>query len=762
MNKAITDGLVLTPTPFAAGLSVWSSGDGTPGSDTYAGSGSGVLITSDQNFDGCLEIVKVATTQKLRYMGETTILPGCYLRISAKVKAISGPLPSVRIAGWAGGAGGAHVTGLLETGPEVALTSYGEVVEVSAIVGTGTRGGVDMVWNGAIYGHFGLDLTGANGGIVRIDDIQIEDITSAYLRDMMTMVDVRDYGAVGDGVTDDSAAFEAADAAAGGRIVSVPEGVYYLANHVTIDNRIKFQGTVTMPTEKRLVLAKDFDFPTYVDAFGSEELAFRKAFQALLNNADHESLDLCGRRILLSGPVDLQAAEASKTSYAMRRVITNGQLEAQSGTAWESGVATSQATYSASNDRKLTGVVNVANIEVGALVTGNGVGREVYVEDINIAQQTVTLSQPLYDAEGTQVFTFTRFRYLLDFSGFQSLTNFVLDDLELNGAGYGSGVMLARGGGIFTLRDCTINRPKDRGLTSIGSGCQGLAIDRCQFLSDEMDLPVSSRVSIGFNANHNDVKIRDTRVVRFKHFCILAGTGNLIVGNHWFHGDGEALGVRKGGIIFTSPNTKSVITGNYIDNNFIELTNEHDATPAMGVQYSFGGLTITGNIFHANDVGDWFRFIVVKPYGPDHFIHGLSVIGNTFRVLNGNIERVEMVDTTFADLDYGRMRNILFVGNTYNSVDNEAVNPALVEHTQTTASTAWVVTGTPTLPFGGRARVMESLTFDDKITDSSGGTVAAMPWADTEYGTAQDQVRLVWPTACSGKIWARIRMDRPV
>ena len=36
MNKAITDGLVLMPPPFADGLAVWSAGDGTPGSETYA------------------------------------------------------------------------------------------------------------------------------------------------------------------------------------------------------------------------------------------------------------------------------------------------------------------------------------------------------------------------------------------------------------------------------------------------------------------------------------------------------------------------------------------------------------------------------------------------------------------------------------------------------------------------------------------------------------------------------------------------------
>ena len=94
----------------------------------------------------------------------------------------------------------------------------------------------------------------------------------------------------------------------------------------------------------------------------------------------------------------MQAAEGSKTSYATRRVIRNGQIEPISGPAWAPTVVTSQATYSTSQGHKLTGVVNVANIQVGSLVTGNGVGREVYVNAVNIAQQTVTLSQELYDA----------------------------------------------------------------------------------------------------------------------------------------------------------------------------------------------------------------------------------------------------------------------------------------------------------------------------------------------------------------------------
>lgn len=348
MNKAITDGIVLMPLPFAAGLGVWSSGDGTPGSDTYAVSGTGVFVSADQDFSGCLEVQKTDAVQKVRYMGETPILPGCYLQIKARVKAVAGPLPNVRIAGWAGQAGGGAASVSASVGASTTLTTYGEVVEVSAIVGTGDRNGVDLVWQAAAYGHFGIDLTGNSGGLVRVDDIQIVDITSAFQRDMMAVVDVRDYGAKGDGATDDSGAFEAADAAAQGREILVPAGVFHLAQDVTIENRIKFEGSVTQPRAKRFILQKDFDYQTYADAFEDEEEAFKKAYQALINFADHESLDLCGRRISLSAPVDMQACDPNRSVFATRRVIRNGQFQPISGSAWNEQAVSSQATYNTS------------------------------------------------------------------------------------------------------------------------------------------------------------------------------------------------------------------------------------------------------------------------------------------------------------------------------------------------------------------------------------------------------------------------------
>ena len=47
--------------------------------------------------------------------------------------------------------------------------------EISAIIAPAARQGVDLAWGMMpVYGHIGLDLTGANGGVVRIDDLVVD------------------------------------------------------------------------------------------------------------------------------------------------------------------------------------------------------------------------------------------------------------------------------------------------------------------------------------------------------------------------------------------------------------------------------------------------------------------------------------------------------------------------------------------------------------------------------------------------------------
>ena len=111
-----------------------------------------------------------------------------------------------------------------------------------------------------------------------------------------------------------------------------------------------------------------------VDAFGNDTLAFNTALQALFNYTDHESLDMCGMRIQLDAPVDVQAAVGNKDTFANRRVLRNGQLEVNAGSAWNTEVFSSTASYSSGDDLMLTNVANIASIPVGSLVTGTGAG----------------------------------------------------------------------------------------------------------------------------------------------------------------------------------------------------------------------------------------------------------------------------------------------------------------------------------------------------------------------------------------------------
>ncbi len=763
MNKVITDGVTLMPPAFGDGLTVWSNQDGTPGSTTYDGSANAVIVPADADFGNCLELLKDAATQKVRHMGQTPILPGCYLKVTARLKAISGNLPSVRIAAWAGDAFGTHVAGLVETGTSVALTAYGEVVEVWAIIGAGQRTGVDMVWGTVpTYGHFGLDLTGANGGVVRIDDIRIEDATDVFHRKLMDWVDVRDFGATGDGVTDDSAAFDAADAAAAGRTVLVSEGTYHLAASVTFGSRVRFAGTVTMPADKRLSLNRNFDLPTYVEAFGDEELALKKALQALFNFSDHESLDMGGRRVKLTAPLDVHAAVGNLDTFANRRVLRNGQVEPDSSINWDSETFSSLADYSAASPNVLSNVANVSQIPPGSLVTGTGVGREVYVRSTNVAAGTITLSQPLYAAPVQQNYTFTRFKYLLDFGGFVSLQRFVIEDLEFLCEGTCSGLMLPEAGLIFQIKDCFFTKPKDRGITSVGTACSGMQLDRNQFLSNEQALDAQNRVTIAFNTNANDAKIRNNRAVRFRHFGIVGGTGHLIEGNHFFQGDNATAGQRTAGIVLTSSNCKIVVSGNYIDNASIDWANEHDATPDGAGTFSFGGLTIVGNIFMSGGSASWFEFIRIKPHGTGHTINGLNVSGNIFKhVGGGSLVRVEGVDTSIAALDTNTFRNVIWQGNTYNAVDDRTYNPVTVTMQEIVATDVWNTDFARFLPFGGRVRRVIAALPEGQIKGAGGTGVFTMPYAQSNQGTTGSGVNLRWSEPVTGKVRTTVRVDNP-
>ena len=518
-----------------------------------------------------------------------------------------------------------------------------------------------------------------------------------------------------------------------------------------------------MPDDARLSLTRNYDLASYEAAFGDELTGFRKALQALFSFTDHATLDLGGRRVEVTEPIDVAAiAGLTGQGYASRRVLTNGQINVVAGTAWDTNAATAQATYDTAQPTKLTSVANISQVEVGSLVEGTGVGREVYVAARNIGSATLTLSQPLYGAAGTRTYTFSRFRYVFDFSGFASLSQFEIRNIEFLLNGEASAVMLAPDGLIFQMANCFVNKPRDRVITSTGSGCQGMLVDSCQFLSNEQSVPSQDRTTVVLNTNTNDVKLRHNRVVRFAHFAVMAGTGGLILGNHFFHGDNEIMGVRRAGIVLCAANAKTTITGNYIDDSFIEWTNEYDPAPDFTSGYSFGGLTIEGNIFTVIDVNPAFRFVVIKPYGSGHYLQGFNMSGNVFKPLNGSIDRVDQVDTTFADLNYARFRNIVVEGNSFNAVTQTTANPVTLEFDQNTAATVWTVDTGGYLPFGGRARTVSAVVAEGKITGAAGERRSDMPYVEVEQGAQKDAITLNWADPAKGRVQVTVRTDTPI
>jgi hypothetical protein len=72
----------------------------------------------------------------------------------------------------------------------------------------------------------------------------------------------------------------------------------------------------------------------------------------------------------------------------------------------------------------------------------------------------VTLSAPLWGAPTQQDYTFTRFKYLLDFSGFENLQRFVVSDIEFLSPVRCSGLMLPLDGIVFQIR--TVSSPGPR------------------------------------------------------------------------------------------------------------------------------------------------------------------------------------------------------------------------------------------------------------------------------------------------------------
>lgn len=203
-------------------------------------------------------------------------------------------------------------------------------------------------------------------------------------------------------------------------------------------------------------------------------------------------------------------------------------------------------------------------------------------------------------------------------------------------------------------------------------------------------------------------------------------------------------------------------SNNYVDNAFLEWTNERDATPSSGIGLSFSALDVTSNIFLSGDVSSSFSFLVITPYGSGHYLNGLNVTGNRFRSINGSITRAERVDTSFADLDFTRTRNVRFEGNSFLGITRPVSSPLHVEMQENTAQQTWVVDTGPGLPFAACALSIDAVAVRGGVRNASNQRNYDHPFVRAQQGPDSDQVHVIWSEAVRGKISVLVRMDNDV
>ena len=150
---------------------------------------------------------------------------------------------------------------------------------------------------------------------------------------------------------------------------------------------------------------------------------------------------------------------------------------------------------------------------------------------------------------------------------------------------------------------------------------------------------------------------------------------------------------------------------------------------------------------------------MVKPYGAGHYINGLNITGNIFRSIHTVLDRVEAVDTSFADLDYSRMRNIVIKGNTFNNIGRSIENPRVMAVEQVGQAQTWTIDCSDVLAFDGYAQNVVALVADGKIRNGSNVANFDFPFVSAEQGANNDQVELDFSEPVSGSMVVTVRMD---
>ncbi len=557
-------------------------------------------------------------------------------------------------------------------------------------------------------------------------------------------VDVRTFGAIGDGTADDSLAFERAAAAAGPAGIVVPAGTFRLSRDVVFEVPVRLLGTISQPAGRHAVFLRNLDYSSYCAAFGERE-ALGRALRALFAVAGAASLDLEGRTLVLSRPLDVARAAGTRRS-AGRKGVRNGTFAVAPGPAWEPETIRARARFDPTGPAELRDVAPGARIAPGALVSGPGLGRAVHVRDRDVEGRTVGLCLPGWGDAEIARYEFRRYRYALDFSGFDDLPDVALEDVRLDLGGAAGGILLPERHRRFRGIRLVVEAPAGQGLSGLGRGTSGLDLDQCRF-------EAAGAEAVALASGGASVRLRGCVFDGFETAAILSGRGHLVSGCRFVGGGG---GGRSTGLCLTRREPRCQVVGNAFDGCGIRWSDEHESRFDAGRKAGFGGLGLLGNSFEATDAAEHESWLTIRAHRRTQPIRDLAVIGNTFAAIGGRSDRVERVCASGARLDLTRMRRIDWHGNTCRGVLVPAANPVTRQFRLRIPTRIWTLDPGGALPFGAVASEIVAVTAVD-LRNAAGDPVGEMP--SVEVDALSGRLRARFPLPVSGALRVTIRCD---
>ncbi len=559
-------------------------------------------------------------------------------------------------------------------------------------------------------------------------------------------VDVRTFGAIGDGVADDSAAFDRAAAAAGPAGIVVPEGTFRLARDLVLEVPVRFLGRISQPAGRHAVFLRNLDHSSYRAAFGDRE-ALDRALRALFAVQGPAVLDLEGRTVVLSRPLDF-ARLGGTLRGSGRKGIRNGTFAVAPGPAWEGETIRSRARFDPTDPCELRDVAPGARIAPGALVTGPGLGRAVHVREPETEGRTARLSLPGWGDAETGRYEFRRLRFALDFSGLGELGDFLLEDVRLDLRGAAAGILLPERHRSFRGIRLVVDAPAGQGLSGLGRLTSGLELDQCRF-------EAVGAQDVGMASAGASVRLRGCVFEGFAIAAVLSGRSNLVSGCRFV---GGGTGGRSTALLLTRREPRCEVVGTAFEGCGIDWTDEHESRFDAGRKAGFGGLGLVGNVFEATDAAEHETWLTIRAHRRAQPIRDLAVIGNTFAAIGGRSDRVETVCASGARLDLSRMRRIEWHGNTCRGVLFPAANPVTRQFRLRIPTRIWTLDPGGALPFGAVATEIVAVTAVE-LRNAAGDPVREIPSVGVDQRTGR--LRAQFPIPVSGALRVTIRCDGP-